>query len=131
MNLPDWATRVQLGNRGQYDLAIGGTAVEITDPDGLSPMIDNSLPASYIRSTGFTTPGLSELLAQGRAESDVSKRKEIYARVQDLVVENVPMLGLCYRSQGYAMTSALKGFVNLPGPLTFYSPATLEAASLS
>ena len=61
----------------------------------------------------------------------MSKRKEIYARVQDLVVENVPMLGLCYRSQGYAMTSALRGFVNLPGPLTFYSPATLEAASLS
>ena len=131
MNLPDWATRVQLGNRGQYDLAINGTAVEITDPDGLSPTIDNSLPTSYIRSTGFTTPGLSELLAQGRGESDLAKRKAIYARVQDLVVENVPMLALCYRSQGYAMTSALKGFANLPGPLTFYAPATLEAASLS
>ncbi|UPG74049.1 ABC transporter substrate-binding protein [Roseomonas gilardii subsp. gilardii] len=130
LNLPDWATRVQLGNRGQYDLAVNGTAVEIADPDGMSPIIDNSLPPSYTRSTGFETPGLNRLLAEGRAESDVPKRKAIYAKVQDLVVEDVPTLALCYRSQGYAMTRALQGFANLPGPLTFYSPATLDGASL-
>ena len=48
--LPDWATRVTLGNRGQYELAVMGSASEYNDPDGLAPFLAGNLAPSYVRS---------------------------------------------------------------------------------
>ncbi len=48
--LPDWATRVSLGNRGQYEFAVMGSAAESNDPDGLTPFLAGNLAASYVRS---------------------------------------------------------------------------------
>ena len=33
LNLPDWPTRVALGNRGQYRISVMGTALDSNDPD--------------------------------------------------------------------------------------------------
>ena len=68
MNLPDWATRVQLGNRGQYDLAVNGTAVEIADPDG---MMVSLIQSNYRgMGSGMAPPGLGFIL-QDRGEQFV------------------------------------------------------------
>ena len=131
LHMPDWATRVALGNRGQYEFAVNGTAMESTDPDNLSSVLDDTAAPSFIRSTGITVPGLSTLLHQGRAEFDTEKRRAIYAKVEELVLEQAPMVGLAWRSQGYAMKANLQGFTNIPGPLSFYSATTLENASLA
>ncbi|MEJ1975984.1 MAG: ABC transporter substrate-binding protein [Acetobacteraceae bacterium] len=129
--LPDWATRVSLGNRGQFEFAVGGTAEEIIDPDGLTSVLDNTLSPSYIRSTGFVVPEMHELLDQGRAEFDPAKRRVIYTKVQQLGAEQAPIIGLCYRAQGYAMKQTVQGFINLPGPLTFFAPMTLDETSIA
>ena len=50
--LPDWPTRITLGNRGQYDIAINGTTNESNDPDGMSKYLGTDLPVSYTRRTG-------------------------------------------------------------------------------
>lgn len=60
LRLPDWATRVTLGNRGQYDIAVMGTTTENNDPDGLSTLIDGSLAPSYVRSIGLRVPRIEE-----------------------------------------------------------------------
>jgi peptide/nickel transport system substrate-binding protein len=127
--LPDWGGRIAAGNRGQYEIAIGGTATDSNDPDALGALIDGSLPMSYQRSCGINNPELTELLAQGRAEFDQAKRKAIYDKVQDVTLAQASFVGLAWRSQGYAMNKALKGFKNLPGALTFYSTLTLEEAN--
>ena len=131
LHMPDWATRVALGNRGQYEFAVNGTAMESADPDNLSSVLDDTAAPSFIRSTGITVPGLSTLLHQGRAEFDPEKRRAIYAKVEELVLEQAPFVGLAWRSQGYAMKANLQGFTNIPGPLSFYSATTLENASLA
>jgi peptide/nickel transport system substrate-binding protein len=121
LNLPDWATRVALGNRGQYEFAVMGSATESNDPDGLSPLIDGTLSPSYERSYDLVVPGLHALLAAGRAEFDQAKRFAIYAKVQRLALDYAPVVTLCWRSQAYAMKKSVAGFANLPGALTFYS----------
>jgi peptide/nickel transport system substrate-binding protein len=126
LNLPDWATRVVLGNRGQYDLAMGGTAADNNDPDGLASLIDGSLSPSYIRSFGVRVPKIEELLRAGRAEFDEARRKAIYRELETLALAEAPIVGLAWRSQGYAMQREVTGFKNLPGALTFYSGLTLE-----
>ncbi len=45
-------------------------------------------------------------------------------------MDTVPIVGLAWRSQGYAMQSNVTGFTNMPGQLTFYSGVTLEETML-
>jgi peptide/nickel transport system substrate-binding protein len=130
LNLPDWATRVNLGNRGQYDIAMGGTAADNNDPDGLANLIDGSLSASYIRSYGVRVPRIEELLRAGRAEFDQTKRKAIYKEMETLALAEVPIVGLAWRSQGYALQKDVTGFKNLPGALSFYSGLTFEETAV-
>lgn len=129
LNLPDWSTRVQLANRGQFDIAVHGAATDSNDPDALAAYIDGSLPASISRSANLPTPKVQALLKAGRAEFDPVKRKQTYHEMEQAALEEVPLVGICWRKQGYAMRSGVQGFTNLPGQLTFFSGVTLENVS--
>ena len=129
--LPDWATRVSLGNRGQYEFAVMGSAAESNDPDGLTPFLAGNLAASYVRSFHLDIPKLDKLLDDGRAEFDEKKRHAIYDEMQHVALEEAPMVGLCWRSQGYGLKKTVEGFQNMPGALTFYSGTTLEETSVA
>ncbi|HTZ79445.1 MAG TPA: ABC transporter substrate-binding protein [Stellaceae bacterium] len=129
--LPDWATRVNLGNRGQFEFAVGGTAADSNDPDGLSPLLASNSAPSYVRSVGIDTPELDKLLAEGRAEFDAAKRKAIYDKMQDVALAEATLVGLCWRSQGYGMSRKVQGFHNMPGALTFYSGTTFEDVDIA
>jgi peptide/nickel transport system substrate-binding protein len=126
LQLPDWATRVALGNKGQYDFAVMGTVGDFNDPDALTGFIGSGQTASYNRSFGYGNPKVDELLAKGRAELDLGKRKQLYRQAERLALDDAAMVGLAWRSQGYAMQKSVKGFKNMPGFLTFYSGLTLE-----
>ena len=130
LQVPDWATRVQLGNRGQFQMAVGGTAADSNDPDGIGNLLDGSLAPSYVRSFGIRVPRIEDLLRAGRGEFDPAKRKAIYAEMERVAIEEAPMVGLAWRSQGYAMQKNVAGFTNLPGALSFYSGLTFEETSV-
>jgi peptide/nickel transport system substrate-binding protein len=127
--LPDWATRVSLGNKGQYELAVGGSASESNDPDGLSSFVDGRLSPSYVRSYALDVPELDRLIDAGRAEFDLGKRHAIYTDLQKVYLREAPMIGLCFRAQGYGMSRQVRDFHNMPGALTFYSGTTFETAT--
>ncbi|MGH7212160.1 MAG: ABC transporter substrate-binding protein, partial [Acetobacteraceae bacterium] len=96
----------------------------------LAGLLAGNLPLSYERSQNIDIPAIDKLLAAGRAEFDDAKRHAIYDELQKLVVEDAPIVGLCWRSQGYAEKASVQGFANLPGALTFYSPTTLEQTTI-
>jgi ABC-type transport system substrate-binding protein len=129
--LPDWPTRVALGNRGQYEFAVSGTTTDGNDPDGMAPLMDSSLGASASRSYELPLPEMTKLFAAGRSEFDQAKRRDIYLDIQKIAVEQVPATFLAWRSQGYAMGRDVQGFTNMPGALTFFSGATLEETSFT
>jgi peptide/nickel transport system substrate-binding protein len=126
LNLPDWATRINLGNKGQYEFCVQGTAADNNDFDGIATLIDGELPPNNARSVGIPTPEIHKLFAEGRAEFDLDKRRAIYAKLSDLALDVCTLVGLCWRAQGYGMAKDVQGFHNLPGELTFYSGLTLE-----
>ena len=76
-------------------------------------------------------PRTVEALARGRAEFDQAKRVEIYKEMQRAALEEVPLAGLAWRSQGYGLDRRITGFTNLPGALTGFSGATLEETSFA
>ena len=130
LSLPDWATRISLGNRGQYEFCVQGQATDNNDPDGLTAYIDGDLPPDNSRSYHLPTPEIHKLLAEGRSEFDQTKRKAIYDELQKVVGQVVPLAALCWRSQGYAMAADVTGFTGMPGALTFYSGNTLETTAI-
>lgn len=125
LNMPDWASRVTLGNRGQYDFAVMGSAGDFNDPDSLTAFLGGGTP-SYVRSFGFENARISALLERGRIELDPAKRRDIYTDLQRVAIEEAAMVGIAWRSQGYAMQRYVQGFKNLPAYLTFYSGVTIE-----
>jgi len=131
LSLPDWATRVALGNRGQYDFSVMGNTADNNDPDGLASAIDGSLPPAYVRSFNLPTPKITELLQLGRVTFDEAKRKAIYHEMEKVAIEEAPFVGLTWRSQGYAMRKGVTGFTNLPGALTFFTGETFETTATS
>ena len=107
-----------------------GTAGQYNDPDALSDFMDGRLGDSFIRSYGFNDDELNALMDQGRSEIDPGKRKDIYDAWQKRALEVVPLVGINWRSQGYATQNAVDGFVNIPGFLTFYSGSMIEDAEV-
>ena len=131
LKLPDWSTRVSLGTRGQYDMAIHGVSADNNDPDGLSVLLDTSLSPSHGRSFGVAAPRTIEALKRGRGEFDDARRVEIYKEMQRAALEEVPLVGLAWRSQGYGMDRRVSGFTNLPGALSLLSGLTLETTAFT
>ena len=131
LNLPDWPTRVDLGNQGQYDIAVMGSAGEYNDPDAMANFTDGRRGDSYGRSIGFSDDVLNDLLDRGRAEVEFEKRKAIYDEWQRRALEVVPLVGINWRAQGYATQNNISGFKGLPGFLTFYSGLMIEEAMAS
>ncbi|MGX9965493.1 ABC transporter substrate-binding protein [Roseomonas sp. F4] len=129
LRLTDWSTRVSAGIRGQYDIAVHGVSADFNDPDGLTVVLDTSLSDAHGRSFRLSTPRTVELLGKGRAEFDTAKRIEIYKDMQRAALEEVPVVGLAWREQGYGFDSRITGFANLPGALTTSSGAMLEFAA--
>lgn len=128
LQLPDWPTRVGLGNRGQYQFAIMGSVGAYHDPDAVQTFISG--PPAYARSYGFESPRVLALLAEGRRELDPEKRTAIYQRLMQVAQEEVPIVGLSWRAQAFGLQRNVTGFRNMDGALTFYSPITLETTTL-
>jgi peptide/nickel transport system substrate-binding protein len=125
LSLPEWGTRVAMGNRGQYEFAVMGVVGVWPDPDSLATYLATA-PGAYSRPFGFSSAKIDSLLAAGRSELDPARRRVIYDELQHVAAEEAPIVGLAWRTQAYGMQRGVTGFANMPGFLTFYSPILLE-----
>ena len=66
----------------------------------------------------------------GHECGNVNRRRQIYGEMERVALEDAPMVGIAWRSQGYAMQRYVEGFKNLPVFLTFYSGTTIEDVSI-
>ncbi|MBS7699567.1 MULTISPECIES: ABC transporter substrate-binding protein [unclassified Chelatococcus] len=130
LNLPDWATRVQLGNKGQYHMSVTATSLDNNDPAGLDGVLGSGLPPAFSRPWGYVNAEVDRLVRAGRSTLDVDKRKAIYADLEKAVVADPGIISLVFRHQAYARRKAVSGFVNLPGFLTLTSGFAIETASV-
>lgn len=128
LKLPDWATRVSLGTKGQFEFAVEGGGGYYIDPDYLAILAQSGSPLDG--PTNFDDPQIAELLKQGRASVDVATRKPIYTQLQSRLNDLSPLMFLCWRAQGYAYNKKVQGFLNPPGFLTFYVSYPMDVTSV-
>lgn len=127
LDLPDWATRLEQNLAGDYDFLVVGTAGDVADPDFLSDYYQSG-EIRLNNAPGYANPEVDELLAKGRATVDPAERKAIYARLQEIVLDESPLVYLMWRDQSYAASAELLDFDPLPGFLSFQSGIMLENA---
>jgi peptide/nickel transport system substrate-binding protein len=60
----------------------------------------------------YKNPGVDALLARGRQEYNVAKRKEIYAKVQELIMDDLPFLPLFNSVEIEGTKAGLNGYAS-------------------
>lgn len=130
LQLPDWATRITMGNNGIGDFAVQGNSLDIIDPDATYTIVDPSLTPTYLRSRNFDIEGLGDLYAAGKAELDEAKRVEIYKEADHLVLDNTAICGVAYRAQGYATSASVQKLPLLPDQIAVYSATGFDQITL-
>jgi len=77
-----------------FDMSINWPG-DKTDPAiGVSRLYvcDNIKNQAYTNTSGYCNKKVDELFASAAVESDIEKRRSLYAEVQDLLIEEMPML---------------------------------------
>lgn len=123
----DWATRNAKSGEGDYDIRIGGGGGVVTSPAYLDAWIGGPVVA---RSFGYENDALFAAFEAGRTADSEDAAKAAYDEAFQIIAEDVPMVNLVQREQGFAFKDTVEGFANLPGFLTFYSADTLAHARM-
>lgn len=125
VELPDWATRIDRTNKGQYEFLITGTTGNIVDMDWCTNYFAGGEPRLN-SSAWFQDAEIERLLAEGRSTFDPAKRAAIYDKFRQRALDLSPFVYINYREQCFARSDKVKNFKNLDGILTFQSGISLE-----
>lgn len=90
MELAKWSNKVI--KEKTYDLAFDGRGLVTNEPADMfsDTTFTNPNGENFDGFTEDMIPGYKDLIAQGLAESDQAKRKEIYLKLQQLWADNLP-----------------------------------------
>jgi len=76
---------------GKFQIGVGGESLS-TDPEPSQILGCKFFPPGGLNYARYCSPQMDALLAAGKVESDQNKRREIYSKVQDLAIQDVPYL---------------------------------------
>jgi peptide/nickel transport system substrate-binding protein len=90
-----------------------------TDPDSL---LFNRLSAKGVNQNNWNDAEVEDLLQQGKVQTDPAKRKEIYTRLQRVLVQKVPQIWLFSTDLIHVSKKNVQGFQAHPS--TFFQGLT-------
>lgn len=106
---------------GNFDVSFAGFSLGL-DPDSLYGIFHGSLATpnakgevSSFNKMRYVNPELDKLLEAGRAEGDPAKRKTIYSKAQQIIVDDAPVLLVYANLYNQFHSPKLKGVINFPG----------------
>jgi peptide/nickel transport system substrate-binding protein len=82
------------------------------DPDGLLTILFDS--KGFANTMKYSNPQVDALLQQARTTYDIPTRKRLYSEVQQLIVNDLPMVPLIFSAEYGALRSNLRGFEWIP-----------------
>ena len=108
--------------RGDHDLCLSGWTADSGDPDNVLYTLfhgDNAHPGTATNLSFFSDPMLDALLSRAQASPVQSERINIYATVQAMVADAVPMVPIANAAQVVAFRTGIVG-LKLPPTGTLY-----------
>lgn len=111
----EWSLLVTRFNEGDFQTVFDGFVGARVDPDELYDQFHTN---GAINNQNYSNPALDELLDAGRASVDQAERKEIYARAQELLMEDLPAFWAWYRPYVHVVDGSFGGPWIVPTTLT-------------
>jgi peptide/nickel transport system substrate-binding protein len=97
-----------LGNN--FDLSVSGVSAYV-DPNDI--YLRNFGTGQAANGTHYSNPAVDQLIADGVATTDLSRRKQIYAQLQQALLEDDPWINLYIAQQFEAMKNYVKGYTHI------------------
>jgi peptide/nickel transport system substrate-binding protein len=82
------------------------------DPDGLLTILFDS--KGFANTMKYSNPQVDALLQQARTTYDIPTRKRLYSEVQQMIVNDLPMVPLIFSAEYGALRSNVRGFEWIP-----------------
>jgi peptide/nickel transport system substrate-binding protein len=126
----EWATFYDDIRRGNFEL-YALAWVGVRDPDVYYRIFHSSMPPPVGTNRGaYANPEMDALLTAAHATEDRVERRRLYAAVQRLAAEDLPVVPLWWADNVVVKSRALAGFRPSPdGDLRSLATATLRAAA--
>ncbi|MFD1198246.1 ABC transporter substrate-binding protein [Brucella gallinifaecis] len=116
IKLVEWSDLINRKNSGNYDAMLYGVSMKLNDPDAYSYYF-GSTSTYWAKPIGYRDDVLEALLDEGRAETDLERRKLIYQKVEERLLETMPWIFINFREQAQAYLRKVSGYVHIPGAL--------------
>lgn len=122
----EWGAFLEQTANGEHEMFILGWTTVTADADyGLYALFHSSQFGSPGNRSFYANDRVDELLDYGRTEADVEKRNEAYKEVQEILVEEVPMVYLQHPDFVHALNGIEGLFVNFSGT-PFFKDVTFK-----
>lgn len=113
-NMPASVVWGEYTTKSQFDtLMVGWEPTVGMDPDYTARCHSKQIPVKYGSGSNYVqyeNPELDKLLEQGVLISDMEKRKEVYAKIQEILHEDLPFAPIFAYVFMYGKKSNLKGY---------------------
>lgn len=93
--------------RGNYQIALGSWYADIHDPINFLEIFSSTTNATNL--TGWQNTRYNELIAQSNLEKDTSKRLELLAQAEKILVDAMPVAPIFFNAFNYVHTPKLQG----------------------
>lgn len=114
-------------SQGEYDMYLGAWAAATGDGDyGLYPTHYSKNFGAPGNRTFYMNEEVDSLLEKGRKTIDENERKEIYGRIQDIIVDDSVEVMLYYKILSVGTQKNIKGLNLYPIPIHDFSHITKE-----
>ncbi len=112
LNLVENATMIeQVYQKYTFDLAVTGDSAYL-DPNGL--VLGNFKTGGSGNFAGYSNKKVDDLIVQGIAVTDQTKRAELYQQLQQILLDDLPWVCLFSYNQYEAMKTYVKGYTHIP-----------------
>lgn len=100
---------------GEHEMFIGGWGTVTLDADyGLYPLLHTSNIGSSGNRTGYSNEEVDDLLDAAREETDESRRLELYEEIQEIVIEESPLVPLYHPNLLTGLSDEVEGYAQHP-----------------
>lgn len=115
-NLSEWTQVVNAATTGDFEALCPTWSGAIVEPDELYLTLHSESARNVYH---YSNAEVDQLLTDARAEVDQEARKEMYGRVQEILMEEVPIFWAWYRPFIHVTNNRFSGYVdsNLTGGL--------------
>jgi len=108
-----------------YQITVGGWTNDVPDPSELASYEFDFVTAKSYH-TGYRSPQMDKLVQDGMRELNPTKRRQIYYQMQELAIQESPLIWLYYAPYTVAINKKMHGFVQMATGPWLFKDVTVE-----